>query len=199
MKKLLVGLLVLGSFSSFADCSIKYSGFELEKSKVEAKINEKGYVFHKDGIFHLQNAYYNAPRGGVINIMNVFEKGNSDRVYALKNKYSEISGIFEKSKRTEKRNLNKLLSCSDMLVKSGKSYCELMISSSHNARDLALDIKDSQKINSKKVVKVNTGSYDECEQWATSTGLQASVNNVSVTFKYKDKIEEINSSLILKH
>lgn len=198
MKKLLIGLMALTSISGFADCSINHKGFLINKDKVDGALKAKGYLVKENAQFSLQNAYYNEARGGIVNIMNVFQKNNSNRIYDSESSYSEIAGLFGKSKRTERRNIKSLPSCAEMVVDSGSNYCELTIKSSHKVKDLILESNISQKINSKKIVLLDTQSYSQCEQWAMGMKIKSNLSDISVSFKYKDRYEEQVSNLYLK-
>jgi hypothetical protein len=110
MKKLLAGLLVIGSISAFSsDCTVSVHNFDTKQSKIEEILISKGYTIDiSNPRFRIQSANYMGPIGEEIKIINVFERDNDNRVAYFEAQIPMFSAMTGGSQRAEKRYLRSL-------------------------------------------------------------------------------------------
>lgn len=109
MNKVLLGILVLGSFSAFAqDCSVSLYRLKSSNKAITSILESKGYVVaNQDTRFSIQRARYFGPRGETIIVINMFEKGHEGRVGHVEKNLS----FFSNAKKMEKDFLKSLPEC----------------------------------------------------------------------------------------
>lgn len=113
MRNLLIGLLTLGSISALADeCSVSIYNFDADSVKIESILKSKGYVIdNQNPKYRIQSANYTGPHGEEIKVINVFERGNSNRIEYVEKEISWVSVLTGGFARIEYRFVKSLADC----------------------------------------------------------------------------------------
>lgn len=108
MKSLLFFGLLISQLSFASDCSISVMGLETKADKANVILESKGYtISYFSPQYRIQGANYLGPRGEEIKIVNMFERGNDNRIAFVEKDVSFFRGF----KRIEKEFLRSLPEC----------------------------------------------------------------------------------------